>query len=78
MCLKIFQHIFALALTLSEMLTFKIVYLQKVDQGNRAQFSQCCPLMAHIEIDKSHPMHFSLALTISETLIFHIFYLQKV
>ena len=31
---------FVLALTVSEILTFQILYHQKVDQGHRVQFSQ--------------------------------------
>ena len=48
---------FALALTVSEILTFKISYLQKVGQVHGVQFSQCHS-MANVKIYKCHFLTF--------------------
>ena len=62
-----------LALTVFEILTFQIFYLQKVRHGRGVQSLQCCHSMTNIKIYKGRPMHFALALTVSRILIFHIF-----
>ena len=58
-------HIFAPALIVSDILTFRIFDLQKVGQGNGEQLSQSCPLMANVEITKVVLAFFALALTVS-------------
>ena len=49
---------FALAFTVSEILTFLIFDLHKVGQDHRVEFSQLRHLMANIKICKSHFLHF--------------------
>ena len=44
-CINTIRCITALALTVVDILVFQMLDLQKVGQGHRAQFSQCCPSM---------------------------------
>ena len=56
--IKVVRWIFALALTVSEILTFQMFDLLKVGQGHGVQFLQCCPAMANDKICKSCYMLF--------------------
>ena len=47
-------HNFALALTVSEILTFIFFYIQKVGQGHGVQFLQRRYSMANVRIHKHH------------------------
>ena len=49
----LYMCFFALAFTISEILTFTIFYFQKVDQCHEVHFSQCHHLMAHATIYQS-------------------------
>ena len=71
-CLKVVRCIFALALTVSEKLTFQIFNLKKVGQGHEEQFSQCCPSLANIEINNISWIC-QPALSISEIFTFQFF-----
>ena len=51
-------NIFALALTISEILIVKIFDHQDVGQGHGVQFSQWQHSMANIKIYKCHCLHF--------------------
>ena len=66
-CIKVVPRIFAIALTISEILTLQIFTL-KVGQGHVVQFSQSCPSMANIKIYKIVPCIFALVLTVSYVL----------
>ena len=55
---KIVQCIFMLALTISEILTFKMFDLKKVCHGHRVQLSQWSHSMAKIKINKRDCLHF--------------------
>ena len=50
-------HFFALALTVSNKLTFQIVDLEKVGQGHVVQLLKWCHFMADIEIFISRAKH---------------------
>ena len=47
-------HTFALALTVSEILTFEIFELEKVDQGHGVQHRQCRRQIANVKFNKCH------------------------
>ena len=51
---KSFPHIIAQAFPVNEILTFKILYLEKVGQGHGLQLSQWRHSMANIKIIKRH------------------------
>ena len=63
---KCLPHNFALALTVSEIYKFGIVYLQKVGNGHGVQFSKSHLLMANVKVDKCLPYIFAIALTVSQ------------
>ena len=60
---KYLIHIFALALTVSDIYNFPIFYLQKLGQGREVQFSQLHHSMANVKIYKRLPKMFAVALT---------------
>ena len=62
---KVITCIFALARSVSGILTFKIVYLQKLVKVTEYNF-RSGPSMAIVKIHKSHHMNFALALTFSD------------
>ena len=70
--------IFALALTVSEKLTFNNFGLQKVVQGHGVQFSQLQHSMANVQLYKCLLYNFALNLTISEIKFLKKFDLRKV
>ena len=70
--------IFALALIISEILTFQIFYLGKVGHGLGVQLLQWWYSMANIKICKRYTLHFSFAFTIFELLTFQLFDFEKV
>ena len=72
---KCFPHIFALALTISDIQKLKKNYLKKVGQGHGTQLHHS---MANVKIYKCLQHIFALALIISEIKKFQICDLQKV
>ena len=63
----------ALALIVSEILTFYIFDLQKIGEGDGVQFSQLLHSMTNVIIyNKRHPHIFALALTLSEIYMFDL------
>ena len=55
---KRLPHIFVLALTVSEILKFQILYIQKVGKGHGEQFSYWHYSMGNANIYKRHPHFF--------------------
>ena len=68
--LQVVPCIFALALTISEILAFQIFDLEKLGQGQGVQFLQLRHSMANIKVNKSRLIYFPPALTVSEILTF--------
>ena len=60
----------AIALTVSEILTFQICDLENLGQGHTGQHSQWSHSMANINLYKCHTTSFSLALTVFEIFTF--------
>ena len=61
------------ALTVCEILTFQILYIEDLGQDHGEQYWQCCHSTENIYLNKSHWLHFfALALTVSEILKFQI------
>ena len=62
--------IFAIALTVSEILTFQICYFENLGQCRGVPHLQLSHSIANINLNKSHTRAFSLALTLFEIFIF--------
>ena len=71
------SHIFALALTVSEIIKFTIIDLQKVGKSHEVQFSYRHHSMVNVKFYKSLSHIFALALAVSEILKFKKFDRQK-
>ena len=70
--------IFMLSQTISEILTFQVLNLQKeVDQGHGVKFSHWRHSMENIKIYKCRSVYFLLTETVSDILTFQIMYPQK-
>ena len=61
---KVVPYMFALALTVSDILTFHIFYIQQVGQSHGVQFSQWRHSMADIKISKCRFLNFVFLLII--------------
>ena len=68
---------YSLALNISEILTFQIVYLQKVGQGHEVQFSQWGHSMANIKIYKSRSVYFYVSSNLFRDINVFICYLRN-